>query len=136
MKHELNNITYNLVKMEKALVFQILEQDESWTGEFTTEKYNKKYPRNAGNYDMCIKSVSVQSDVQYSRSPSISFFINYRNHLSISLRGSDKRHNWDFRVCVQDDYKNNKIRDYHYKIFKKILKEWDLHVSKLKKEKK
>jgi len=29
-KHTLKNITYDLVKMEKALVFQVLEQDKSW----------------------------------------------------------------------------------------------------------
>ena len=115
MKHTLKNITYNLVKMEKALVFQILEQDESWTATYKNNKF--KFFEFKTKNGILIRS---QDDVN----------LRY-------LKDKNKRELWlvgwlGFKTKWELEFENNTQRDKYYNLINEALKEWRLYVQQLK----
>ena len=89
-KHTLKNIIYHLIKLEKALVFQMLKEE-------------KPSIVNCG-----YAFVPIFFQRQYETS------------------------DW---IKINSDFKTNKQRDTCYNKWNKILKEWDIMVEELKKEK-
>jgi hypothetical protein len=153
--HKLKNITYDLHKMEKALVFQILEQDESWRRKWIkTEKdfyeekdfYSAEYTgrKNGafGEKKGTTKPLSFSKTNKFAIETNSLPLLNvwYKNDyahnsektitgVSINLRGYME--NFFFKI-VSEDFYTNQQRDIAYTKINQALKEWDNHVEKLK----
>lgn len=121
---KLKNITYHLVKLEKALVFQILEQDESWTCK----------TRFGINH---LSFITKSNKVEIETGGRVSFYeyeSDCTKRLIINLKGYKSYKSIEFEFCTRF-YRSNNKRDIIYKLINEALKEWSLHVEELKKEK-
>jgi hypothetical protein len=109
--------------MEKALAFQILEQDESWRYE-EEEEYcfsDKKCLDFKTSNGIIIESIEFPSmeDIE--------------NKSILQIRGENI--NYDETISAKF-FDSTKQRDKYYNKINQALKEWDLMVENLNKEKK
>ena len=115
MKHILDNITYELHKIEKALVFKILKQDDSWTATYKNNKF--KFFEFKTKNGILIRS---QDDVN----------LRY-------LKDKNKRELWlvgwlGFKTKWELEFETNIQRDSYCNKITQALKEWSLYVQQLK----
>ncbi len=111
---KLKNIIYRLEKFEKALVFQILEQDESWMACYRNNEILRFISKNGYTISSCLE-----------------------HRPSISDSGVIHLQRWDYgsecyRVSILNWFHENKKRNQYYTKINEALAEWDEHVEKLK----
>lgn len=115
--HKFKNITYDLVKMEKALVFQNLKQSKEFS-ELISKKTNILNP-------FCPYLTSEYIDNEKRK----------ENALIIALVSGCLHHPSLWKRPRIQTFSNDSQRDNYYNLTNQVLKEWDLMVEKFKKEK-
>lgn len=115
--HKLKNITYELHKMEKALVFQVLEQDESW---WCKTRFGIDH----------LSFITKLNKVKVRSGDRVSFFeSDYDKRLIIDLKGYKSYKGIEFEFCTRF-YRSNNKRGRVYTKINQALKEWDEMVEK------
>jgi len=146
---KLKNITYHLIKLEKALAFQILEQNESWRRKWTknekdfycyeyTGRKNGVFSEKEGTTKPISFSKSGEFSIESDSLPLLN--VGYKDNyvhtseliitfVSICLRGYMEE--FFFKVISRNFYTNQQ-RDVCFTKINQALKEWDNYVEKLK----
>jgi len=119
------NLKFQLVKFEKALAFQIIEQNKSWWQQ-EIRPFFKDYPTFKASNSITIKSFKCAE----------LFAVNVKKYGKwIGLRGECCSNGK--KICAMMDlyiakkeFKSNTERDKYYNLILEALKQWSAHVYK------
>lgn len=111
--YELENITYQLSKLRKTLVFQVLKQNESTIKK--TKDMNWEVFKASNGLEIISATAPNIADIEKNK---------------LYLRGISDVYCLNFAICCYDMFKTNEIRDEYYDKIVKGFEEWDLAKSK------